>query len=198
MSNDIKIKVRISHSRLEQKMKKVAKALGRSQKEIVQKAGTTFAQSVIAATPQAKKKKRDVIAVDRNHGKTTAWRVSFRTAFKKGIRFFNKKKNANDFARILYRGIGKAGWLQAASRLKEKPNISFAPGIYVKQKMPMIGRYKETSRSLKYYIQFRNIVIGIGRYGEYAVNKALRNTSVRLNWMMRNEMKKKIQAEGRK
>lgn len=98
-------------------------------REIVLDASEAFIRSAQKETDPArgrenipvKQWKRAVItlrdAKNPKSRKRTRYKVPFRRPGKKGRKFFSTKKEANDFARIKYRGAGRAGWWGALLKL---------------------------------------------------------------------------------
>jgi len=105
-------------------MEVVLEKTGRSLLDVTAEAGLFFAQSAAKLTPPnpgrkgftRKTQHRPIYARTDDSGRTR-YIVPYRTARNHGIKWFGNKNDAKAFARIKYRGIGRAGWWASMSAL---------------------------------------------------------------------------------
>lgn len=206
----IKINIKIETQILNRKMHEYRRYQKKPLWEVIEQMGTWFTQSVLKATPPKRgaMKKRSVIEVSRTRqgfiegtsrmwGRTeTRYKVPFRTNKKKGVKYFAKKAAANKFAKILFRNIGKFGWLIAARKaigeraLKKHGGYSkVTVKSQVKNKTNQIARGYGRKRLFSFAV-FVNMVRGVGRYGNYAKLTALRRVKNRLGRVIKDFKKK--------
>lgn len=184
------------------KLKKVKNVpLNEELKELTQ----LYVQSVTKATPPKKgqapgqpslgkrgktlasmatAKKRAVI--DTTYPDEYRYQVPFRTFKKKGRQYFKTKREANKFATIRYRNIGKWGWISAGTK-------ALGEGIKVKRPYAskwlkaITGRLGSARKWLpkglydKPFIFLTNRVYSIARYGLYSATSALRKVNNRMD-----------------
>ena len=196
-SRSIQLDVKINEAKLRRKISEASRKLNIKKDEIIRRAGVAFVQSVITKTPESPKN-RGIITEDKAgrydaklgvaYGARREYKVPYRTARKRGRKFFKDLQAAKEFAKIKFRGIGKGGWLYAAMKLKAP--IGFKPSPEVLSKLNVTGGFEENKGAWKYSIRLINKSFGISEFGLYAANQALRIARTRLNHMMKNDLKK--------
>ena len=198
MGKAIEAKIRINSERLNKKLNDLCSKTSITQQTAIKEAGKMFLQSVIKQTPQSIKnrniklegvekrwsdKKGEIVGGYMNY------LVFFRTANKRGVKYFKKMSDAKEFAKIKYRGLGKAGWLNPARKLGADI-AGLISNSLAAAKGAELGRLSEKSKLMKYSIELSNRVSGIGNYGGYAVSKSLGNTKIRVYHWLKRELKK--------
>ena len=202
--SNVKLDIRLESRNLDKKIRQFSRDHGKTLWDTIKMGVEWFTQTVVKKTPPIGKtmKKRDVILLKTNRfsrrGKELKrYKVPFRTNKKKGAKYFDKKKDANAFAQIKYRFIGKFGWLAAGEsflrknipttlRKKAGKNLSF-----LEAKAREIQAVKPRRIRLKPFVILINKVRNISRYSDFAVAQALRTTKNRFRGASR-EIKKKL------
>lgn len=148
-----------------------------------------FIQSAIKTTGPKRgyKKRRTVIELKTNRftrrgNEKKRYKVPFRNNKKQGAQYFNKKKDASKFSKIIYRFIGKYGWLAGGENvLKKKLNVKM-PKISqeVQALKHQIGKGKRKYMSSKPFVLIINAVEKIAKYALYTSQIALKKTERRI------------------
>ena len=205
--SNVKLDIKIERTKLNQTIGKFARDHRKTTWDVVKMATEWFTQSVIKVTPPIGKtsKKRMVKKIEgRNyknigHGmilnsdSRTRYKVPYRTNKKAGVKYFDKKKDANAFAKIKFRFIGKYGWLAAGQHALNKKiptPLHNRVSLDVKAKGGEIQRTSRRKLRLTPFIILTNMVQNISRYAGFATAQALRKTKNRLRSSSRAIKKK--------
>ena len=147
-------------------------------------------------------KKRDVILLNtkrytRRGTEKKRYKVPFRGVYRKGSKYFDKKSDANRFAKIKYRFISKYAWLAGAENLLKKPLKSGMPkvGAAVKRLKKQIGLYKTSYHTNYPFVRLTNAVYNISRYANVAAKVAIDRTQNRIT---RSSNKKRVKKNYKK
>jgi hypothetical protein len=195
-----KIEAKRFDKKLKQLRKKKNKPLNTELLELTQ----MYIQSVVPLTPPKKgkkpeqpslgsrgrrlssmatKKKRAVI--DTTYPDKYRYQVPFRTPWKKGRKYFKTKKEANNFAIIKYRHIGKHGWVMAGRKalgasLKIKKVWVSTWVKRIENSLASVKKWLPDGVYDKPFIWLTNKVRAVARYDGYSTTAALRKVNNRL------------------
>ena len=196
--SNVRIDIKVERSLLNKKIQSFAKNHNKTTWEVIRMATEWFTQSVIKVTPPLGKvmKKREVILLrtgrfTKRGNEKKRYKVPFRTNKKRGAKYFDKKKDANAFAKIKFRFIGKYGWLAAGQKALGRPiPTSLKVSKEVEAKGDEIQKVFKQRLRLKPNIILTNRVENIGRYARFSVAQALRKTKNRVRRADREITKK--------
>lgn len=170
----MRLDFKIEQSKLNKVINEMIKLTGRSRREIVIESTEAFIRSAQREVPPAKGKtniprklsKRNVIKMTdpRYPGKNkrTAYKVPYRTAKKKGRKFFHKLSEARQFSKILFRGAGRMGWAFGLPKIgKSFKNIKANLNVPAS-----VNKVTQRHSWGKFVIQIDNLSSGIRKYAE--------------------------------
>lgn len=129
--------------------------------------------------------KRTVTVLHGKDGRKDRYKVPYRTAKKRGRKFFDKLKDAKAFARIKFRGMARAGWF--LSLLKLGKNLT-SDHQKMLNNSPQIANRAEHRVTIKNGINGRSITItnateGISNQGSRGVAQGIRSAKNRINYL---------------
>jgi hypothetical protein len=186
---DVKIKATVHNDKFKRKLNNLIRNMNKPLEKDLPLYTEWFVQSAVKGTPPKGKvkKKRTVIELKTNRfskrGKELKrYKVPYRTNKKKGAKYFSKKKEANAFAKIKYRFIGKFGWLAAGENTLRKDIPVKMPkvGMEVKALKGILGKGRKIFGTNKPFILIINAVQRIKRYAYMTSLIALKTTQRRI------------------
>ena len=185
----MKPSVQIDDSKFRRKVNGLLKRLNKPLEKELPLYTVWFTQSAVKGTPPRGKvsKKRPVIELDTGRfnkkGKEVKrFKVPYRTNKKRGVKYFDKRKEATAFSKIIYRFIGKYAWLAASENtLRTTVNVKMP-----KVQPEVLAMKNKIGKGVKLFNRSNPLVViinkaeGIGRYALIATRNALLTTERRI------------------
>ena len=201
MAQGIKIKAEIEAEKMYKAIQKMNRLMPEKQEEVLKESAEFFVRSAQKSTPPAigkknvplKMQKRPVIKLtDPRYPasrKRTKYKVPFRNNRKKGVKYFNKQKEARSFSRILFSGASRAGWWGALLRLRRP-----LEGIKTNAKTMSIARkfarvLKQNFGTNKPSLIVENDFPEIQKYAIYSKTFGMGRAANRMNYLARKRKK---------
>jgi len=197
MASDFQIGV--EYAQFSKAVKKLMAVGNKSAELIVKQTTIAFVQSAMKETPPApgkssipaKKYKRKIVEFSRRQktktGKTREkatkyYAVYYKTSRKTGRKYFRKKSEANKFAKIKFRGIGRAGWAPILPILgKRLLSRIFSKSPAIGGKHSQVNKTTRQMSGEEKYIQIDNTAKGIENYAKRAQVWGMRKAKNRIN-----------------
>jgi hypothetical protein len=184
----IKASVEVNTASFDRAITRTLAATGRPLQDITRDAAQFFLQSAAMATPpdegrrrfSKKSLNRPVIALRDKDGKRTRYKVPYRTSKARGRKFFGSLSEAKEFAKVKWRGVGRAGWW--ASLPAFGVSTATQPGTAtVHRAASRFGRGMMTRELFNPAAVMHNMAGSIKQgYAEIIARKALRKAGNRL------------------
>ena len=177
---------------------------GKRLPEILETASAFFIQSAQKYTPPAigkkniplKKYKRS-IQVMRDPRYPSRKRTRYKVKYKKEIKWFGNRKDAEKARHIKYRGLARAGWYVGLELLKKR--INYRTGKYGNLMLAMARRLNTVEKQFSGsspYIRISNNVENISRYASVSERIGINKTAKRLNLLGR-KLKREFEKQWR-